>query len=190
MSAARRSRLEDLAAMPARQGAADRRRSRNQDDRARALRRRAPRRHAAAYARARAISRDDAEALRRADRASSKSFALIVGLPLDMDGEEGPRAQATRAFARNFARLDPTPFAFWDERMSTAAVERALIANDVSRARRAEVIDKMAAAYILQGALDRLARLARGRDGGESAALTPRATFVRVNDRTCNRRDR
>ena len=87
-------------------------------------------------------------------------FALIVGLPVGMDGLEGPRAQATRAFARNFAKLDATPVAFWDERFSTAVVTRALIANDVSRARRAEVVDKMAAAYILQGALDRLAGMA------------------------------
>jgi len=86
--------------------------------------------------------------------------ALIVGLPLSLDGTDGPRAQATRAFVRNFGEKSPTPVAFWDERFSTAAVERALIANDVSRARRAEVIDKMAAAYILQGALDRLAAIA------------------------------
>jgi putative Holliday junction resolvase len=92
-----------------------------------------------------------------------EAFALIVGLPLAMDGGEGPRVQATRAFARNFARIDATPLAFWDERLSTAAVNRALIANDVSRARRAEVIDRMAAAYILQGALDRLALMARAR---------------------------
>ncbi|HYA73455.1 MAG TPA: Holliday junction resolvase RuvX [Roseiarcus sp.] len=92
-------------------------------------------------------------------------FALILGLPLNMDGSEGPRVQATRAFARNFARLDPTPVAFWDERLSTAAVNRALIANEVSRARRAEVVDRMAAAYILQGALDRLALIARAPDG-------------------------
>ena len=76
-----------------------------------------------------------------------------------MDGRDGPRVQSTRAFLRNFAGLDPAPVALWDERLSTAAVERALIANDVSRARRAEVVDKMAAAYILQGALDRLAGL-------------------------------
>jgi len=106
----------------------------------------------------------DAEALSDQFR-KFEVFALIVGLPLDLSGREGPRAQATRAFARNFTRLYPLPVAFWDERLSTAAVERALIANDVSRARRAEVIDQMAAAYILQGALDRLARLAgdRGR---------------------------
>ena len=89
------------------------------------------------------------------------AFALVVGLPLNMDGGAGPRAQATRAFLRNFARLDSIPVALWDERLSTAAVERALIANDVSRARRAAVVDQMAAAYILQGALDRLAGLAR-----------------------------
>jgi putative holliday junction resolvase len=87
-------------------------------------------------------------------------FALIVGLPLGMDGKEGPRSQATRGFVRNFGEKSPTPCAFWDERFSTAAVQRSLIANDVSRARRAKVIDKMAAAYILQGALDRLASIA------------------------------
>ena len=85
----------------------------------------------------------------------------MVGLPLSLDGGAGPRVQSTRAFVRNFAALDATPAIYWDERMSTAAVQRALIANDVSRARRAEVIDQMAAAYILQGALDRLAGLAR-----------------------------
>ena len=83
----------------------------------------------------------------------------MFGLPLSLDGSDSPRAQATRAFVREFSRLHPMPIVFWDERMSTAAVERDLIANDVSRAKRAEVIDKMAAAYILQGALDRLARL-------------------------------
>jgi putative Holliday junction resolvase len=91
--------------------------------------------------------------------ARHQAFALIVGLPLNMDGSEGPRMQATRAFLRNFSALSATPFAFWDERLSTAAVERSLIANDVSRARRAAVVDKMAAAYILQGALDRLASI-------------------------------
>jgi len=82
--------------------------------------------------------------------------ALVIGLPLNMDGSEGPRAQATRAFARNFGALTPRPCVFWDERLSTAAVTRSLILQDASRAKRAEVIDKMAAAYILQGALDRL----------------------------------
>jgi putative Holliday junction resolvase len=116
---------------------------------------------------ARAQFRRDAEALSAQIR-KFEAFALILGLPFAMDGGEGPRVQSTRAFARNFARLDPTPLAFWDERFSTAVVDRALIANDVSRARRAEVIDKMAAAYILQGALDRLARIARARQSGES----------------------
>jgi putative Holliday junction resolvase len=75
-----------------------------------------------------------------------------------MDGSEGPRAQGVRAFARNLARLSDLPIALWDERLSSAAVERALIAQDVSRARRAKVMDQHAAAFILQGALDRLAR--------------------------------
>ena len=86
-------------------------------------------------------------------------FALIVGLPLALDGADTPRAQAARAFARNFSAREPIPISLWDERFSTAAVTRDLIAHDVSRARRAEVIDKMAAAYILQGALDALARI-------------------------------
>jgi putative Holliday junction resolvase len=84
--------------------------------------------------------------------------ALIVGLPLNLDGSEGPRAQSTRAFARNLAKHIPLPMALWDERLSTAAVERHLIEADASRKRRAEVVDRMAAAYILQGALDRLKR--------------------------------
>ncbi|MGJ0509494.1 MAG: Holliday junction resolvase RuvX [Methylocystis sp.] len=100
----------------------------------------------------------DAEALlKRA--ADFEAQALVFGLPLNMDGSEGPRAQATRAFMRNLRKLTPLPFAFWDERLSTAAVTRELIAQDASRAKRAEVVDRMAAAYILQGALDRLARL-------------------------------
>lgn len=81
---------------------------------------------------------------------------VVFGLPVNMDGTEGPRAQATRAFARNLARIIPLPQAFWDERLSTAAVTRILIEADASRARRAAVVDKMAAAYILQGVLDRL----------------------------------
>jgi putative Holliday junction resolvase len=85
---------------------------------------------------------------------------FVLGLPINMDGSEGPRAQATRAFARNFAKLTEAPIALWDERLSTAAVERDLIAADVSRRKRAAVIDQHAAAYILQGALDRLSRLA------------------------------
>ena len=86
--------------------------------------------------------------------------ALVIGLPINLDGSEGPRAQSTRAFARNLASCVDRPLAFWDERLSTAAVERHLIEADASRKRRAEVIDRMAAAYILQGALDRLKRLA------------------------------
>jgi len=83
---------------------------------------------------------------------------LVIGLPRNMDGSEGPRAQSNRALARNLLRLRPElPIAFWDERLSTAAVERVLIGEaDLTRARRAEVVDKTAAAYILQGALDRL----------------------------------
>jgi putative pre-16S rRNA nuclease len=86
---------------------------------------------------------------------------FVLGLPVNMDGTEGPRAQSTRAFARNLAKLTELPIALWDERLSTAAVERELIAADVSRAKRAAVIDQHAAAYILQGALDRLANLKR-----------------------------
>jgi putative Holliday junction resolvase len=89
------------------------------------------------------------------------SVALIMGLPLNMDGSDGPAAQSARAFARNLAALTPLPIALWDERMSTAAVTRTLLEADASRRRRAEVVDKMAAAYILQGALDRLRTLAR-----------------------------
>jgi putative Holliday junction resolvase len=86
------------------------------------------------------------------------AVGFVLGLPINMDGTEGPRAQSTRAFARNFARLTELPIALWDERLSTAAVERALIEADASRARRKAVIDQHAAAYILQGALDRLVR--------------------------------
>ena len=81
---------------------------------------------------------------------------LVLGLPLNMDGTEGPRAQSTRAFARNLERLTPLPLTFWDERLSTVAAERALLEADTSRRRRAEVIDQVAAGYILQGVLDRL----------------------------------
>jgi putative Holliday junction resolvase len=85
------------------------------------------------------------------------AVGFVLGLPINMDGIEGPRAQATRAFARNLATLTALPIALWDERLSTAAVERALIEADASRAKRKAVIDQHAAAYILQGALDRLA---------------------------------
>lgn len=88
--------------------------------------------------------------------------AFVLGLPVNMDGSEGPRAQATRAFARNLGRALPMPAAFWDERLSSAAVNRALIAADTSRAKRAAIVDRAAAAYILQGALDRLRHAANG----------------------------
>src|ERR1700754_2152591 len=91
--------------------------------------------------------------------AERNAAGFVLGLPINMDGSEGPRAQSTRAFARNFAQLTDLAIAFWDERLSTAAVERELIAQDVSRARRAEVIDQHAAIFILQGALDRLANI-------------------------------
>lgn len=82
---------------------------------------------------------------------------VVIGLPLNMDGSEGPRVQSARAFARNLLRLRDLPIAFWDERMSTMAVNRMLISEaDTTRARRADLVDKMAAAYILQGALERL----------------------------------
>jgi len=93
--------------------------------------------------------------------AERKAVGLVLGLPINMDASEGPRAQSTRAFARNLARLTELPIGLWDERLSTAAVERELIANDVSRAKRAKVIDEHAAIFILQGALDRLAVLNR-----------------------------
>ncbi|MEL6774560.1 MAG: Holliday junction resolvase RuvX [Pseudomonadota bacterium] len=102
----------------------------------------------------------DAEAL-QAHVASRGVVGIVLGLPRNMDGSEGPRCQATRAFARNLAARGIGPIAFWDERLSTVAAERALLAADSSRKRRAEVIDKLAAAFILQGALDRLAALAR-----------------------------
>ncbi len=86
---------------------------------------------------------------------------FVLGLPRNMDGSEGPRAQSARGFARNLARLTPLPITFWDERLSTVAAERALLEADTSRKRRAEVIDHVAAAYILQGLLDRMGHLAR-----------------------------
>jgi len=103
------------------------------------------------------FSADAAELLSLA--AHENVVAFILGLPVNMDGNEGPRAQSTRAFARNLAKLSPLPLIFWDERLSTTAVERMLVESNRSRARRAEIVDKLAAAYILQGALDRLARL-------------------------------
>jgi putative pre-16S rRNA nuclease len=91
--------------------------------------------------------------------AERSAVGIVLGLPINMDGSEGPRAQSTRAFARNLTKLTELPIALWDERLSTAAVERQLIAADVSRKKRAAVIDQHAAAFILQGALDRLARM-------------------------------
>jgi putative Holliday junction resolvase len=88
--------------------------------------------------------------------------AIVIGLPLNMNGSEGRRAQATRAFARNLSGLTAIPLILWDERLSTAAVERMLIDGDLSRARRAALVDKLAAAWILQGVLDRLAALSGG----------------------------
>ena len=90
--------------------------------------------------------------------AERRAAGFVLGFPVNMDGSEGPRAQSTRAFASNLARLTELPIALWDERLSTAAVERALIAADASRAKRRAVIDQHAAAYILQGALDLLSR--------------------------------
>jgi len=98
--------------------------------------------------------------------AERRAVGFVLGLPINMDGSEGPRAQSTRAFARNLANVTALPIALWDERLSTAAVERELIGHDVSRAKRAAVIDQHAAVFILQGALDRLARLDRERTSG------------------------
>lgn len=106
-----------------------------------------------------AFTKDAAKLLSIAQARNACGF--VLGLPINMDGSEGPRAQSTRAFARNFSRLTELPIGLWDERLSTAAVERELIANDVSRAKRAKVIDEHAAIFILQGALDRLAVLQR-----------------------------
>ena len=99
---------------------------------------------------------DAARLLHLAGERSAVGF--VLGLPINMDGSEGPRAQSTRAFARNLAGRTELPIAFWDERLSTAAVERELIGADVSRKKRAAVLDQHAAVFILQGALDRLKR--------------------------------
>lgn len=88
--------------------------------------------------------------------AGNQIVGIVLGLPLNMDGSEGPRVQSTRAFARNLAQKVDVPIVFWDERLSTSAVTRTLIEADVRRDRRAQVVDKLAASYILQGALDRL----------------------------------
>jgi len=104
-----------------------------------------------------AFKADAARLLTIAGERSTVGF--VLGLPINMDASEGPRAQSTRAFARNFSKLTTLAIALWDERLSTVAVERELIGMDMSRARRAEVIDEHAAIFILQGALDRLAKL-------------------------------
>lgn len=93
--------------------------------------------------------------------ARDEVFALAIGLPINMDGSEGPRAQASRAFARNFGKLTDIPLLFWDERLSTVAAERTLIEMDFSRKKRETKIDSAAAAFILQGVLDRLRTLRR-----------------------------
>ena len=105
---------------------------------------------------------DAARLLEIADKRAIRG--LVLGLPINMDGSEGPRAQSTRAFARNLERLIDLPIAFWDERLSTVAAERALLEADTSRKRRAEIIDHVAAGFILQGMLDRLGHL-ESRDG-------------------------
>jgi putative holliday junction resolvase len=104
-----------------------------------------------------ARSKFTADANRLIEIAARENIGLFVlGLPVNMDGSEGPRAQSTRAFARNLSRLTPIPIVYWDERLSTAAVERMLIEADTSRAKRDAVVDKLAAAWLLQSALDSL----------------------------------
>lgn len=103
-----------------------------------------------------------ADAARLLDIVTGRGLGgIILGLPRNMDGSEGPRCQSTRAFARNLSRLTDLPIGFWDERLSTVAAERALLEADTSRKRRAEVIDHVAAGFILQGVLDRLAVMGR-----------------------------
>ncbi len=106
----------------------------------------------------------DAEALLTLMKAREIG-GLVLGLPRNMDGSEGPRAQSTRAFARNLARLVDVPITFWDERLSTVAAEKALLEADTTRKRRAEVIDHVAAGYILQGALDRMRHIRQANGG-------------------------
>lgn len=116
-------------------------------------------------------TRFQADARTLIDLATGESAGgIVIGLPLNMDGSEGRRAQATRAFARNLSGLTAIPLILWDERLSTAAVERMLIDNDTSRARRAELVDKLAAAWILQGVLDRLRSLP---ENGSRAEASP-----------------
>ncbi len=108
----------------------------------------------------------DAQALMKA-LAADRVGAIVIGLPMNMDGTAGPRVQATRAFVRTMQPLTDLPFTFWDERLSTVAAERALIGMDVSRGKRAERIDSAAASFILQGALDRLSALSRLTSSGD-----------------------
>ena len=103
------------------------------------------------------FSQDAAELIKLVDH--HQCFAAVIGFPLNMDGSEGPRAQATRAFIRNMAQKTDLPFVLWDERLSTVAAERVLLEADLSRQKRAKVIDAAAAVFILQGVLDRLAAL-------------------------------
>jgi putative Holliday junction resolvase len=103
----------------------------------------------------------DADAIERLV-VNNEIAGIVLGLPMNMDGSEGPRAQSTRAFARNLSARITLPIFFWDERLSTVAAERALLEADMSRKKRAEVIDNVAASYILQGVLDRLAHVRRG----------------------------
>jgi putative Holliday junction resolvase len=106
-----------------------------------------------------AVSNPDRRLATGVEPIQRNAVGFVLGLPINLDASEGPRAQSTRAFARNFAQLTPLAIALWDERLSTVAVERELIGMDMSRARRAKVIDEHAAIFILQGALDRLATL-------------------------------
>ena len=87
--------------------------------------------------------------------AENQIVGIVIGLPLNMDGSEGPRVQSTRAFVRNFSQKCDLPIAYWDERLSTTAVTRTMVEADISRAKQAKVVDKLAASFILQGALDR-----------------------------------
>ena len=110
-------------------------------------------------------TRFSADAARLLEIAAAREIGgFVIGLPLNMDGSEGPRCQSTRAFARNLERLTPLPVVFWDERLSTVAAERALLEADASRKRRGRVIDHVAAGVILQGALDRLRNVRSGHE--------------------------
>ena len=126
----------------------------------------------------------DIEAL-RAMIAAEGIGGIVVGLPVNMDGSEGPRAQSTRDIAARLAEALALPVAFWDERLSTVAAERPLLDADLSRRKRARVVDRVAAAYILQGALDRL-RAALSQDSGRNSRIAPSCT-TRLASRTMAR---